>query len=111
MATTDRIGAVTARYANNPYDKRRSLDGSADAANASKADWSAVVNAGKDQGLTGHEHLDDIGIVHMSGRLFDPRLGRFMQADPVYSDPLDLQAYDTRQRLAGTSQRLSASKH
>ena len=30
------------------------------------------LNNGTDRGFTGHEHLGDIGIVHMNGRLYDP---------------------------------------
>ncbi|MDG0865430.1 hypothetical protein EXJ73_23540, partial [Pelomonas aquatica] len=41
-----------------------------------------------------HEHLDDVGIVHMNGRLFDPTLGVFMQADPLVQDPFNLQNYN-----------------
>jgi RHS repeat-associated protein len=39
------------------------------------------------QGYTGHEQLDGVGLIHMKGRLYDPKLGRFIQADPfVESD-------------------------
>ena len=31
--------------------------------------------------------LDAVGIIHMNGRIYDPRLGRFMQADPVIQFP------------------------
>ena len=33
-------------------------------------------------GFTGHEMLDAAGLIHMNGRLYDPELGRFLQADP-----------------------------
>ena len=39
------------------------------------------------RGYTGHEMLDAVGIIHMNGRIYDPRLGRFMQADPVIQFP------------------------
>ncbi len=38
-------------------------------------------------GFTGHEMLDAVGIIHMNGRIYDPRLGRFMQADPIIQFP------------------------
>ena len=38
-------------------------------------------------GFTGHEMLDAHGIIHMNGRIYDPKLGRFMQADPVIQFP------------------------
>jgi len=39
------------------------------------------------RGYTDHEHLDEVGIIHMNGRIYDPRLARFMQADPIVQDP------------------------
>jgi RHS repeat-associated protein len=56
-------------------------------------DYSAAVNSGSDRGFTGHEHLDEFGLVHMNGRLYDPRLGLFLQADPLLQDALNLQNY------------------
>ena len=39
------------------------------------------------RGYTGHEMLDAVGIIHMNGRIYDPKLGRFLQADPVIQFP------------------------
>jgi RHS repeat-associated protein len=33
------------------------------------------------RGYTGHEHVDAIGLIHMNGRIYDPALARFLQAD------------------------------
>jgi len=46
------------------------------------------------RGYTGHEMLDDLGLVHMNGRIYDPLLGRFLSADIVVQDPEDLQSYN-----------------
>ena len=46
------------------------------------------------RGYTGHEQVDPVGMIHMNGRLYDPRIGRFVQADPVVDDGLDAQAYN-----------------
>lgn len=43
-------------------------------------------------GYTGHEMLDGVGLIHMKGRVYDPRLGRFLSADPVMLDPANGQA-------------------
>jgi RHS repeat-associated protein len=34
-------------------------------------------------GFTGHEHVDGFGFIHMNGRIYDPQLGKMLQADPV----------------------------
>jgi len=40
-----------------------------------------------DRGFTGHESVQSAGIVHMKGRIYDPELGRFLQADPFVQAP------------------------
>jgi len=94
ITTTDHAGAVTARYAYDPFGKRRYTSGTYDPFGALIVDWVSNQNAGTDRGYTGHEHLDDVGIVHMNGRLFDPNLGVMMQADPLIGDPGNLQNYN-----------------
>lgn len=51
-------------------------------------------SSGTDRGYTGHEQLDDVGLIHMNGRMFDPRLGLFMQGDPFVQDPGNLQNFN-----------------
>ncbi len=46
------------------------------------------------RGFTGHEMIADLDIVHMNGRIYDPALGRFLQADPFVPDPTDGQSYN-----------------
>lgn len=46
-----------------------------------------------DRGYTGHEHIDLVGIIHMNGRIYDPQLGRFLQADPFIEDSTTLNRY------------------
>ena len=46
------------------------------------------------RGFTGHETLDAAGAVHMNGRLYDPRLGRFLRADPFVQFPASLQGHN-----------------
>ena len=36
-----------------------------------------------DRGFTDHEHLDAHRLIHMNGRAYDPRLGRFLSVDPL----------------------------
>jgi RHS repeat-associated protein len=46
------------------------------------------------RGFTGHEMVDDMGIIHMNGRIYDPRLGRFLQADPFVDGVQNTQGYN-----------------
>ena len=65
-------------------------------------DWSgkptATADGGSDdatpRGFTGHEMLDDLGLVHMNGRIYDPLLGRFLSADTIVDGAADLQGYN-----------------
>ena len=43
----------------------------------------------EERGYTGHEHLDEVGLIHMNGRIYDPLTGRFLQADPLVQSPLN----------------------
>jgi RHS repeat-associated protein len=44
------------------------------------------------RGFTGHEHLDSAFLIHMNGRVYDYRLGRFLSVDPIISNPLSSQS-------------------
>ncbi len=46
------------------------------------------------RGYTGHEHVDHADIIHMNGRIYDPTLGRFLQADPHIQAPQNSQSYN-----------------
>lgn len=38
-------------------------------------------------GFTGHESEGEFGLVNMKGRIFDPKVGRFLTTDPLVSHP------------------------
>lgn len=46
------------------------------------------------RGFTGHEGGDHADIIHMNGRIYDPTLGRFLQADPHIQAPKNSQSYN-----------------
>ncbi|MEO7593549.1 MAG: RHS repeat-associated core domain-containing protein, partial [Byssovorax sp.] len=39
------------------------------------------------RGFTGHEDDEELGLVNMKGRLYDPKVGRFLTTDPLVSHP------------------------
>ena len=45
-------------------------------------------------GFTGHEMLDDFGLIHMNGRVYDPAIGRFLSADPFVQAPENSQSFN-----------------
>ncbi|MEQ8860347.1 MAG: RHS repeat-associated core domain-containing protein, partial [Pseudomonadales bacterium] len=46
------------------------------------------------RGFTDHEMLNRTGFVHMNGRVYDPRIGRFVSADPIVQFPGFSQSYN-----------------
>ncbi|WP_346427439.1 RHS repeat-associated core domain-containing protein [Pseudoalteromonas sp. CO302Y] len=59
------------------------------------------------RGFTDHEHLDDIELIHMNGRVYDYNLGRFMSVDPIIQSPTNSQSinpysYIMNNPLSGT---------
>jgi RHS repeat-associated protein len=52
------------------------------------------VASSEPRGFTGHEMLDDVGLVHMNGRLYDAALGRFCSADPLIQETENAQNYN-----------------
>ncbi|OJA03347.1 hypothetical protein BGC33_03170, partial [Bathymodiolus thermophilus thioautotrophic gill symbiont] len=41
-----------------------------------------------------HEHIDEMGFIHMNGRVYDPSIGRFLSADPNIQAPYNTQSYN-----------------
>lgn len=94
ITTTDHQGDRRQRHAYDPFGQRRFTTGAADPGQTLDYDWSLATSAGTANGFTGHQHLDDVGLIHMNGRLFDGRLGVFVQADPHIQAPFTLQSYN-----------------
>ncbi len=48
---------------------------------------SSTANPRLRRGFTGHEHLQQFGLIDMQARLYDPHLGRFLAPDPYVQAP------------------------
>jgi RHS repeat-associated protein len=81
-------GALLTRNSYQPFGARRAGDGLASTPTA--AEWQQIQKTTA-RGYTDHEHLDNLGLVHMNGRVYDPVLGRFLSPDPVVQAPYDAQ--------------------
>lgn len=90
VATADQSGNITQRFRFDPWGKRECLT----ALGAISTCSSNGSTGNEERGFTGHEMLDEIGLIHMNGRLYDPELGRFIQADPIIQNPMDGQNYN-----------------
>lgn len=68
-------GDVLERHKHDPFGQRR------DSVNLTQ-DATTPLSGGQ-VSYTGHELDDEMGLVNMRGRMYDPRLGRFLSPDPV----------------------------
>ncbi len=98
LGSTDRVlraagGTVQVAESFGAFGARRGSDWSG---SPSTSDWTAIGNTTR-RGFTGHEHLDNVNLIHMNGRVYDPVVGRFMSVDPVvdpgYSQDLNGYSY------------------
>jgi RHS repeat-associated protein len=80
---TDGSGAVLERTSFDAFGKRRPSNWTSDP-NDVYTNERLYRTA---RGYTGHEHLDNVGLIHMNGRVYDPALGRFTSPDPFVQFP------------------------
>ena len=59
----------------------------------SSTEWQAIADTTR-RGYTGHEQIDNVMVVHMNGRVFDPVIGRFLSADPYIDGPQTTQGWN-----------------
>jgi len=104
---TDRLGSPLAlsdstrafRQTGASATTRRAFDAFGQTRNADSSDRTQPPQVGSlglapatRNGFTGHEHLDTLGLIHMNGRVYDYRLGRFLQVDPIIQNPAHSQS-------------------
>lgn len=82
---TNEAGGEAERVYFEPFGQRIEEDGTA----VPGPTGSAV-----ELGFTGHRHDDELGLIDMRGRVYDPALRRFLTPDPVVADPLFGQSYN-----------------
>lgn len=87
-------GKVTHTASFNAWGQRRSGEVWTGSFMTSSLNLSGFSQSITRRGYTGHEMLDDMGLIHMNGRVYDPRLGRFLQADPHVDGAENTQGYN-----------------
>lgn len=92
----DRLGSPTLiTNANGTVYERRSYD--AFGLRRSAEDWTQPAPsllAPLTSGFTGHEEDDELGLINMKGRIYDPITARFLSPDPIVSLPTFSQSWN-----------------
>lgn len=75
--------------------ERRSFD--AFGQERSPIDWKTPLapTSALTHGFTEHESESSLGLINMKGRIYDPKLGRFLQVDPIITDPFSAQRWNS----------------
>ena len=86
--TTDDNGTAGTAITHDPFGGGRRHDWSRGSTQSERvASLESLAYRYVRTGLTGHEALERTGITHMNGRLYDPVIGRFLNADPYVQSP------------------------
>ncbi|PHS17630.1 MAG: hypothetical protein COA86_10145 [Kangiella sp.] len=87
---TNSTGATAQEYSFDFFGQKRNV-----------TNWSTILTNTQfspldltSKAYTGHESADEVGVIHMNGRIYDPKIGRFMQADPQIDGATDSQGYN-----------------
>ena len=87
VALTDTAGSIDQEFSFDAFGARRNTDWTADV-----TEFDTVHDT--ERGYTGHEHIDNVRLIHMNGRVQDPILGRMISADPFVPNPFNTQAFN-----------------
>jgi RHS repeat-associated protein len=108
VALSDAGGALLERSGFDPWGKRTDYSTWAPPAplqflpGGSGAGGTTTAVTSTKRGFTGHEHLDELGFIHMNGRIYDPEIGKFLSADPTMQFPESTQGFN-RYAYAGNN--------
>ncbi|MBO4805614.1 MAG: VCBS repeat-containing protein [Paludibacteraceae bacterium] len=86
MAVASDKGSLVERFAYNPWGMRRNVK-----------EWHLHGEPATGRFFRGycmHEHLDELGLIDMNGRMYDPHLCQFISADPYIQDPNSWLSYN-----------------
>ena len=82
---TNEAGEVVERQSFDPHGQRR---------NTNWQDGFTYTGLITSRGFTGHEMDDEIGLINMNARMYDPVLGRFLSPDTYVQFPDNAQSYN-----------------
>ncbi len=82
---TGSVAQVLDRLSYDAFGKRRQVNGQ---------DFASPPAGTLRRGFTEHEHDDDVGLINMNARQYDPTLGRFLTPDPTIQAPFESQSFN-----------------
>jgi RHS repeat-associated protein len=91
---TDANGALQESYSFDAWGKRRAINSWNPLSAADIQTLYTNTDHTTNRGYTGHEQMYEVGLIHMNGRIYDPMLGRVLQADPVIDGVGSTQGYN-----------------
>lgn len=90
---TDHTGAIVQEQSFDAWGLRRNaVDWQVLSSSILTASFGVFSDPITTRGFTGYEMVDEVGIIDMNGRIYDPKLGRFLQADPLVQEPFNTQS-------------------
>lgn len=90
-SVSDAAGAVEVRLGFGAFGQRRRESGWS--GDLTTADWTGVASTTR-RGYTFHETLDNLGLTHMNGRVYDQVTGHFLSPDPFVQAPGFTQSFN-----------------
>ena len=86
-ALTDRLGSLMSLYTGGGIVQKFSYDAWGNRRDpltgvALSSSELASANSITGYGYTGHEHIDEFGLINMNARIYDPKIGMFISVDP-----------------------------
>lgn len=82
---TNSLGNIVGRFTYDPFGNKINFD-----KNGKIIEKSNITN----RGFTGHETIEEADLVHMNGRVYDAKLGRFISPDPTIPHVHDTRSYN-----------------
>jgi RHS repeat-associated protein len=86
VALTDASGNIAEQYNYDPWGRRRN-----------PTNWlftGVTMPTLLSRGFTGHEHIDELNLINMNGRFYDPLLGMFISPDNNIQSPTSSQNFN-----------------
>ncbi|RLA42608.1 MAG: hypothetical protein DRR42_23115 [Gammaproteobacteria bacterium] len=94
VGRSNESGTVVSSVDFDPFGLQRGTQWDRDATSGEMDGFADDDDTFTGRGFTDHEMLNRTGFVHMNGRVFDARIGRFIQPDPIVGNPINSQNHN-----------------